>query len=63
MKETVLGINVNTENYDGLMAQIFDRIEKKQKALIVAINPEKIIKAKQDPALTKLLNEAEFQIQ
>lgn len=62
MKETVLGVNVNTENYDGLMTQVFDRIEKKEKALIVAINPEKIIKAKQDPSLKKLLNDAEFQI-
>lgn len=62
MKETVLGIKVNTENYDGLMTQVFDRIEKKDKALIVAINPEKIIKAKQDSALKKLLNDAEFQI-
>lgn len=61
-KETVLGIQVNTENYDGLMEQIFGRIDTQQKALIVAINPEKIIKAKNDPALTKLLNEAEFQI-
>lgn len=62
MKETVLGVKVNTENYDGLMTQVFDRIEKKEKALIVAINPEKIIKAKQDPSLKKLLNDAEFQI-
>ncbi|BDH60653.1 acetylglucosaminyldiphosphoundecaprenol acetyl-beta-D-mannosaminyltransferase [Lysinibacillus sp. PLM2] len=62
MKETVLGINVNTENYDELLPMIFDRIETKEKSLIVAINPEKIIKAKNDPALKKLLNEAEFQI-
>lgn len=62
MKETVLGIKVNTEDYDGLMTQVFERIEKKDKALIVAINPEKIIKAKQDPTLKKLLNDAEFQI-
>ncbi|MFY0518388.1 WecB/TagA/CpsF family glycosyltransferase [Lysinibacillus sp. UGB7] len=62
MKETVLGINVNTEGYDELMDMAFERIEKKQKALVVAINPEKIIKAKEDPALKKLLNEAEFQI-
>lgn len=62
MKETVLGINVNTEGYDELMELAFERIEKKQKALVVAINPEKIIKAKEDPALKKLLNEAEFQI-
>lgn len=62
MKETVLGIQVNTETYDELIQQIFDRIEKKEKSLIVAINPEKIMKAKDDPALKKLLNEAEFQI-
>ncbi|MET4560618.1 N-acetylglucosaminyldiphosphoundecaprenol N-acetyl-beta-D-mannosaminyltransferase [Lysinibacillus parviboronicapiens] len=62
MKETVLGINVNTEGYDELMDMAFERIEQKQKALVVAINPEKIIKAKEDPALKKLLNEAEFQI-
>lgn len=62
MKETVLGIQVNTETYDELIEQIFDRIEKKEKSLIVAINPEKIMKAKDDPALKKLLNEAEFQI-
>lgn len=62
MKETVLGIQVNTENYDELIKEIFQRIETKQKSLIVAINPEKIIKAKEDPSLKKLLNEAEFQI-
>lgn len=62
MKEKVLGIQVNTENYDELIPKVFERIETKNKSLIVAINPEKIIKAKEDPALKKLLNEAEFQI-
>ena len=62
MKETVLGIQVNTENYDDLIPKVFERIETKQKSLIVAINPEKIISAKQDPALKTLLNNAEFQI-
>ena len=62
MKETVLGVKVNTENYDGLMKEVFNRIEKKDKALIVAINPEKIIKSKNDPALKELLNNAEIQI-
>lgn len=62
MKEKVLGIKVNTENYDELIEEIFGRIERKEKSLIVAINPEKIIKAKEDPALKKLLNDAEFQI-
>lgn len=62
MKETVLGIQVNTESYDELLPKVFERIETKQKSLIVAINPEKIISAKQNPELKKLLNEAEFQI-
>ena len=62
MKEKVLGIQVNTENYDEIIPKVFERIETKEKSLIVAINPEKIIKAKEDPALKKLLNEAEFQI-
>jgi len=62
MKETVLGINVNTENYDQLIPKVFERIETGEKSLIVAINPEKIIKAKNDQSLRKLLNEAEFQI-
>ena len=62
MKETVLGIQVNTENYDELLPKVFERIETGEKSLIVAINPEKIIKAKEDPALKTLLNNAEFQI-
>lgn len=62
MKETVLGVKVNTQNYDGLMVEVFERIERKDKALVVAINPEKIMKAKEDPSLMKLLNEAEIQI-
>lgn len=62
MKETILGVNVNTEGYDELLPLVFDQIEKQQKSLIVAINPEKIIKAKEDQALKTLLNNAEFQI-
>ncbi|MEK4228375.1 WecB/TagA/CpsF family glycosyltransferase [Solibacillus sp. FSL H8-0538] len=62
MKESVLGIQVNTENYDELLPKVFERIETQQKSLVVAINPEKIIKAKEDPALKTLLNNAEFQI-
>ncbi|OCS83293.1 WecB/TagA/CpsF family glycosyltransferase [Caryophanon tenue] len=62
MKETVLGVKVNTEDYDGLMVEVFDRIERKDKALVVAINPEKIMKAKEDPSLMALLNNAEIQI-
>lgn len=62
MKENILGINVNTEGYAELLPRIFSYIENKEKAMIVAINPEKVMKASQDQELHNLLNRAEFQI-
>lgn len=62
MKETILGVQVNTENYDELIPKVFRNIEDKKKSLVVAINPEKLMKAKEDPGLKALLNRAEFQI-
>ena len=61
-KERVLGILVNTQNYDELMEDVFARIARREKSLVVAINPEKIMKAKHDPSLRRLLNDAEIQI-
>lgn len=62
MKEVILGVQVNTENYDQLIPKVFSNIEDKKKSLVVAINPEKLMKAKEDPELKALLNRAEFQI-
>ena len=62
MKEEILGVSVNTENYDELIPKVFKNIEEGKKSLIVAINPEKLMKAKEDPELKALLNRAEFQI-
>ena len=62
MKEEILGVSVNTENYDELIPKVFENIEAGKKSLIVAINPEKLMKAKEDPELKALLNRAEFQI-
>ncbi|PIC99877.1 WecB/TagA/CpsF family glycosyltransferase [Sporosarcina sp. P29] len=62
MKEEILGVSVNTENYDDLIPKVFENIEAGKKSLIVAINPEKLMKAKEDPELKALLNRAEFQI-
>ncbi|WP_394188572.1 WecB/TagA/CpsF family glycosyltransferase [Paenisporosarcina quisquiliarum] len=62
MKENILGIHVNTEGYAELLPRIFSYIENKEKAMIVAINPEKVMKASQDQELHNLLNRAEFQI-
>ena len=62
MKEQILGVDVNTENYDELIPKLFQNIDAQKKSLVVAINPEKLMKAKDDPALKALLNRAEFQI-
>lgn len=62
MKEMILGVKVDTDNYDELINKLFKRIDKKEKSLVVAINPEKLMKAKEDQALKDLLNRAEFQI-
>ena len=62
MKEMILGVKVDTDNYDELIKKLFQRIETKEKALVVAINPEKLMKAKEDQSLKDLLNRAEFQI-
>jgi N-acetylglucosaminyldiphosphoundecaprenol N-acetyl-beta-D-mannosaminyltransferase len=62
MKETILGVDVSTDNYDTLTSKLLEKIDNREKAFIVAINPEKIIKAQDDPSLMKLLNSADFQI-
>ncbi|SKA94286.1 WecB/TagA/CpsF family glycosyltransferase [Sporosarcina newyorkensis] len=62
MKEEILGVNVNTENYDELIPKVFANIDEGKKSLVVAINPEKLMKAKEDAELKALLNRAEFQI-
>lgn len=62
MKEQILGVDVNTENYDELIPKLFQNIDAQKKSLVVAINPEKLMKAKDDPALKALLNRVEFQI-
>jgi len=62
MKEMILGVKVDTDNYDELIKKLFTRIDNKEKSLVVAINPEKLMKAKEDQSLKDLLNRAEFQI-
>ncbi|WP_227394406.1 WecB/TagA/CpsF family glycosyltransferase [Jeotgalibacillus aurantiacus] len=62
MKENFLGVDVSPENYDELIKALFNRLEQKQKSFIVAINPEKVMKAQDDQNLKALLNRADFQI-
>lgn len=62
MKETILGVTVNTQGTEQLIRDMWQRFETKEKALVVAINPEKLMKAKDNPELKMLLNNAEYQI-
>jgi N-acetylglucosaminyldiphosphoundecaprenol N-acetyl-beta-D-mannosaminyltransferase len=62
MKENLLGVNVSNETYEQITEKLLDRIRHNQKSFIVAIHPEKIMKAQSDAKLMELLNKADFQI-
>ncbi|KAB2490608.1 WecB/TagA/CpsF family glycosyltransferase [Priestia filamentosa] len=62
MKENILGVDVCDQTYDQLASHLLSDIENKRKSFIVAINPEKIMKAQEDESLRNLLNAATYQI-
>ncbi|MBM7648401.1 N-acetylglucosaminyldiphosphoundecaprenol N-acetyl-beta-D-mannosaminyltransferase [Bacillus ectoiniformans] len=62
MKENFLGIDICSMTYKEITDSIFKRIDENKKSFIVAINPEKIMKAQEDRDLHKLLNKADYQI-
>ncbi|MFD2922540.1 WecB/TagA/CpsF family glycosyltransferase [Halobacillus naozhouensis] len=62
MKEKFLGVNVSSHSYNQLKEKIMLDIEQKKQSFIVAINPEKILRAQQDAELRRLLNGATYQI-
>jgi N-acetylglucosaminyldiphosphoundecaprenol N-acetyl-beta-D-mannosaminyltransferase len=61
-KETYLGVNVCSVDMNGVLNEIDSIIEKREPSFVVAINPEKIMKAQSDEKLMKLLNSAAIQI-
>jgi len=61
-KENILGIDVNVTTYEDLKLSLINNIEKNEKSFIVAINPEKILKSREDKDLKELLNKATYQI-
>ncbi|WP_188206916.1 WecB/TagA/CpsF family glycosyltransferase [Alkalibacillus aidingensis] len=61
-KETYLGVNVSPFTYEQILEGIEQKIDQKDQATIFAVNPEKIMKAKNDHHLRQLLNQATFQI-
>ncbi|MGM9988609.1 MAG: WecB/TagA/CpsF family glycosyltransferase [Bacillaceae bacterium] len=62
MIENILGVSVSLLHDEDLIQQLFQRIQEKQKAFVVAINPEKIMKARKDEELKTLLNKATYPI-
>lgn len=61
-KENILGIDVSVTSYEDLKEAINEDIEKKKKSFIVAINPEKVLKARKNQELKDLLNKASYAI-
>lgn len=61
-KETILGVDVSKETYQSLTEKLFGLIGTDKQAFIVAVNPEKIMKASDDKELRDLINQADYQI-
>lgn len=61
-KETYLGVKVCGVDMNGVLSEIDSIIDKKEPSFVVAINPEKIMKAQRDEKLMELLNSAAIQI-
>jgi len=61
-KEKILGIDVSILDYKKLEKSVEKDIKDNKKSFIVAINPEKILKARKDSNLKELLNSATYQI-
>lgn len=61
-RENYLGVDVCNVDMDSVIDETDNIIKRKKPSFIVAINPEKIMKAKKDSSLKKLLNSAAIQI-
>lgn len=62
IKEKFMGVNVCTSNMQETITAVNEIIELKEPSFVVAINPEKLMKANVDENLKQLLNSATLQI-
>lgn len=62
IKENILGVDVSNMTYESLTADVLERIDSGEQSFIVAVNPEKIMKASKSPELMDILNTADYQI-
>ncbi|RFU69550.1 glycosyltransferase [Peribacillus saganii] len=61
-KETYFGVDVSALSYDEILADLKNRMQQDLKSTIIAVNPEKVIKAEQSNELRELINSATYQI-
>lgn len=61
-KAKILGVKVNSTSFDELLRKIVQRIEKRQKTLVVTPNPEFMVYAQEHHWFKKILNSAHFAI-
>lgn len=61
-KEKILGLNILNTTYEELIVNIRSDIDNHEKRIIVAINPEKIMKVKEDPFLERFIHQADYLI-
>ncbi|MEK4146199.1 WecB/TagA/CpsF family glycosyltransferase [Robertmurraya sp. FSL W8-0741] len=61
-KEQYLGVDVSLLTYDEILAATKERIAKGEQSTIIAVNPEKVMVANQDPLVKELINGSTFQI-
>ncbi len=61
-KERILGVAVSDLSYAELEKNIASDIDNQKKSFIVAINPEKVLKARKDKELAHLLDTADYPI-
>lgn len=61
-KETYLGVNVITMNYDEIIEDINNRMKENKQSTIIAVNPEKFITAGKSKEVLDLINGATYQI-
>ena len=61
-KENILGIDVCITNSSQLIDSIVGDIDNNKKSFIVAVNSEKVLKARKDKQFENILNSAKYQI-
>lgn len=62
MKESYLGVDVSPLTYEGIIAEIEERMTAEKQSTIIAVNPEKVMTAQKNPKVKELINDSTFQI-